>query len=61
MELPIGIGLAYKHFSLDFTFFYTPVSEYDYEFNYFDRFGNHHSGRDDLRYNNLRISIGYLF
>lgn len=61
IEFPVGIGLAYKHFSLDFTFLYTPMFEYSYDFNYYDKFGNRHYGWTDLRYNKFRISIGYLF
>lgn len=62
LEIPIGIGFAYKRFTLDFALLYSPVVEYDYSYNYRDKNVNQYvSGYDELRYNNFRISIGYLF
>lgn len=61
LEIPVGIGLAYKHFTLDLSLLYTPIYEYSYKLNYYDRYDNLRNGYEDLRYNNFRISIGYLF
>lgn len=62
LEIPIGIGLSYKHFTFDLSLLYTPIPEYDY--GYYT--GNYSHGslehkHVDLRYNNLRLSVGYLF
>ncbi|MDE6513799.1 MAG: hypothetical protein K2L05_06415 [Muribaculaceae bacterium] len=61
-EIPVGIGLAYKHFTFDMSLLYTPLSEFEYAY----YTGNYSHGMlehkyMELHYNNLRLSIGYLF
>lgn len=63
VEAPIGIGLAYKSFSLDFSLIVAPVPFYEYGYYNYDSSDERWKGRrhGDLSYNNFRISIGYLF
>lgn len=59
IHFPIGIGVAYKKLTLDFTMFVTPPLQ-RISFDYSSQSGSsYYSG--SVRYSDFRIAVGYLF